>query len=71
MSPKAIARNMDRYRTLRRRESDAFFAENEALRLQIKREADTLARVTAAALRQSDYWAPQIRDSYLAGLEQN
>lgn len=66
MSPLAITRNLDRIRQLRKTEREA---QHEALRLQIKREADTLARVTATALRQSDYWAPQIRDSYLAGLE--
>ena len=69
MSPKQIARNMERIKKLRQHESDAFFAKNERLRLQIKADADRLSRQTAEALRQSDYWAPEIRDSYLAGLE--
>lgn len=69
MSPKQIARNMEHIKKLRRRESDAFFANNERLRLQVKAEADRLARQTAEALRVSDYWAPSIRDSFIAGLE--
>ncbi len=69
MSPKQIARNMERIKALRQRESDAFFANKETLRLQIKAEADRAARATAAALRASDYWAPQIKESLLAGLE--
>jgi hypothetical protein len=66
MSPKQIARNMEHIKKLRRRESDAFFSENETLRLQVKAEADRLSRQTAAALRVSDYWAPSIRDSFIA-----
>jgi hypothetical protein len=69
MSPKQIARNMEHIKKLRQLESDAFFAKQEALRIQVKAEADRMARATAAALRQSDYWAPQIKESLLAGLE--
>ena len=69
MSPKQIARNMEHVKKLRQRESDAFFAKQETLRIQYKTEADRVARVTVAALRQSDYWAPDIRDSFIAGLE--
>jgi len=69
MSPKQIARNMEHIKRLRQRESAAFFAKQEALRIQVKAEADRLSRQTAEALRVSDYWAPSIRDSFIAGLE--
>lgn len=70
MSPKQIARNMERVKKLRQHATDAFFAKSPAHR-SIQDEADRLARVTAAALRQSDYWAPAIRDEFIAGLERH
>jgi hypothetical protein len=69
MSPTAIVRNIDRVRQLRQHEADAFFAKQETLRVSTKREADDLARKTAAALRASDHWAPNVKETLLSSLE--
>lgn len=70
MSPKQIARNMERVQKLRR-DSMAYFFSKPHVYQQMQDDADRVARATAAALRQSDYWAPQVKESLLAGLERN
>jgi len=66
MSPLAITRNLDRIRQLRKIELEA---QHDAVRRQTKDELARLCRVTAAALRQSDYWSENTKKSLLAGLD--
>jgi hypothetical protein len=66
MSPLAITRNLDRIRQLRKTEREA---QHDAVLRQTRAELDRLARATAKALRQSDYWAEPVKESYLAELE--
>jgi len=68
MSPHAVRQNLDYIRQLRKRASDAHYAGQEALRIQIEADADRIAKKTAAAVRASD-WPASTRDEYLAELE--